>query len=295
MKVHIVSLQRTGSKSLLNAVHNALKAPLHFKDITGTRTTLGEFFHLWEGHGYKFSTRSYAPYVDEVVFRTAPNFKSYKSANFLPVHGDVDSLEWDSFPYINQLRAKHIHYLRVLLSMYHDSNYVVKTQIATLAEDCVDPISHWLLAVLEDFDLTINLVPSDLVKWVCSNYVCDTTGVFVPCASQDNARAAIKAEKLVMPADYVHKMLERLRSHDRLIAGTPNVWTIKTEDLSDPLAMAALGARIGGVIEIEHPKEFSAEGYEVLFNNYDDIKEMVAAVSPSRYQVPMPPLTYPIA
>lgn len=295
MKVHIVSLQRTGSKSLLNAVHSALKAPLHFKDLVGGRSTLGEYFHLWEAHGYKFSQSSYAPYVDDVVFRTAANFDSYKGLNFIPIPGDVDSLQWDNYPYINRLQAAHLNYLRVLLSMYHDSNYVVKTQLATLAEDCIDPASHWLPSVMSGFDLTINLVPSNLVKWVCSNYVCDITGVFVPCAAQDNARKSIKAAKLVMPADYVHKMLERLRSHDRLVAGTPNVWTIKTDDLSDPTVMASLGVKIGGIIKIEHPKEFSTEGYDKLFDNYDDIKEMVAAVSPSRYAMSIPLLTYPIA
>lgn len=294
MKVHILSLQRTGSKSLLNAVHNALKAPLHITDLVGERRPLGEFFHLWEAHGYKFSPSSYAPYVDGVVFRTAEGFDDYRGVNFIPVAGDVDSLTWSIYPYVKRLQSQHIQYLRVLLSVYHDSNYVVKTQIATLAEDCVDPRSTWLPAVLEGFDLTINLVPSDLVKWVCSNYACDVTGVFVPCEAQETERNEMKARKLVMPADYVHRLLTRLREHDLLVAGTPNVITVKTDDLSNPKAMASLSERIGAPLNVEHTKEFSADGYAELFANYDDIKRMVSQFSIYK-SMPLPPISYPLA
>lgn len=294
MKIHILSLQRTGSKSLLNAIHKALMAPLHIVDLVGDRRPLGEFFHLWEAHGYKFSPNSYAPYTDGVVFRTAQNFDSYKGVNFIPVARDVDSLGWELYPYVPKLQAKHIQYLRVLLSVHQESNYVVKTQIATLAEDCVDPRSTWLPSVLEGFDLTINLVPTDLVKWICSNYACDTSGVFVPCPEQESSLSEFKARKLVMPPDYVHRMLTRLREHDLLVAGTPNVVTVKTDDLCDVEAMRVLGERIGAPLHVEHPKEFSADGYEDLFSNYHDIQRMISEFSIYR-SLPMPPLTYPLA
>lgn len=271
MKVHILSLQRTGSKSLLNAVHNALEAPLHFKDITGARTTLGEYFHAWEAHGYKFSPRSYAPYVDEVVFRTAAGYTAYKGVNFIAASGDVDSLTWANYHHLEHLTAEHINYLRVLLSLYSDSNYVVKTQIATLAEDCIDTVHAWLPSVLDGYDLTINLVPADIVKWVCSNYACDVTGVFVPCAEQDKARASLNDNKMTIPIGYIRRLMGRLREHRGLVANAKNVWTITTEDLSNPQFVDELSKRVGAQVTIEHPKEFSAQGYEEMFSNYADI------------------------
>jgi hypothetical protein len=292
MKVHILSLQRTGSKSLLSAIHNALEAPLHFKDVTGARTPLGEYFHAWEAHGYKFSQRSHAPYVDEVVFRTAANYKAYKGVNFIATSGDVDSLAWANYHHLEHLTAEHINYLGVLLSLYSDSNYVVKTQIATLAEDCIDTLHTWLPSVLDGYDLTINLVPADIVKWVCSNYACDVTGVFVPCAAQDKARASLNENKMTMPLEYIRRIMSRLREHRGLVANAKNVWTITTDDLSKPEFVAALSARLGAPVTIEHPKEFSAQGYEEMFSNYADIVHDVTEFGNLDRSLDFPSYTY---
>ena len=287
MKVHILSLQRTGSKSLQAAIHCALENPL-----TIGNHHLDEFFHGWPFHGYKFGVDARNPFDKDaaILFRTHPDFSAYEGQSFMPV-ARHHSMCYVECPYAEQLTDKHIYYLRTLLDLYPSRNYVVKTQITTLMSDVNAPNDLWMDAVLKGFDVTINLVPSDLVKWLCSNYACDYTGIFAPCPEQEAAR---KTQKLTMPATYAQTLLRRLGIHNRLLAALPNVVHLKTSDLVDLNVGQKLCEllRVPG-LAIQHPKEFSADGYETLFTNYDEIVRWVESYSTPAANYGLN-LTYPL-
>lgn len=306
MKVHIVSLQRTGSKSLQKAVHNALDKPLSVLHAHGS-SHLGEFFHGWEFHGYKFGPDASRPFDpdDEIVFRTAEGFDAYKGRSFIPVaYGS--GFVYLSYPYQEELEPRHLSYLRVMLDRFHDRNYVIKTQLGSLYEDVAaegSRVDEWLDEVMLGHTLTINLLPSNLVDWVCSNYVCDTTGIFAPCDAQDKARTEFKAS---IPERYVRKMMGRLDQHTRLvdrysIRSDMKLIHITTDSLSDPATLAVLAQHLGVAVAdlvIDHPKEFSAEGYEKLIANYSDIQSIIDIYQSEhsvRPHIMSFPLTYPIA
>src|SRR5271168_3417978 len=90
MKVHIVSLQRSGSKSLYNAIHSAMVHeelnPMTFDN----GDHLGEFLHCWSEYGYKFGPTAQKPFDQnaEIVFRTRKDFESYHGTNFEPDFSD---------------------------------------------------------------------------------------------------------------------------------------------------------------------------------------------------------------
>jgi hypothetical protein len=270
MKVHILSMQRTGSKSLQDAINTALGRTL----TIGSEKHLGEYFHGWSFHGYKFGYEAVKPFDPEhaILFRTHPHFKDFSGSSFLPV-ARHHSMCYVECHYEEVLTDQHIYYLRTLLNRYREFNYVVKTQIVTLMGDVEAPNDLWMDAVLKGFDVTINLMPSDLVKWLCSNFACDYTGIFAPCPEQEEAR---KTTKMAMPEDYARRMLRRLDVHKRLVNALPNVIHVETDKLSDPATLSALCTALKvSDLTIKHPKEFSAGGYETLFANYNEIVRWV--------------------
>ncbi len=292
MKVHILSLQRTGSKSLQTAIHRALSNPLAFNTRLGTQE-LAEYFHGWGFTGYKYGGNARIPADPDtaVLFRTHPDFKNYFGSSFIPTTSD-EFLMWEPYPYQEQLTYEHLAYLRVLLDKFHYRNYVVKTQITTLLEDveAKAKASDIVDLVTRGSDVLINLVPSDIVKWLCSNYACDATGIFVPCPEQ---KAARESTKLTMPYDYVKKQLDRLSVHSFVTARFKNIHTISTDSMAETSTQRLLSELVGGNVVIPNVKEFSADGYEKLFTNYGEIREMIESFK--RTHIPMFPLTYPIA
>src|SRR6185503_13998488 len=215
------------------------------------------FFHAWSLSGYKFGNGANFPFDPEssITFRTAERYAALAGQNFLPVPHSRNFMGWAEHRHVDALTASHVHYLRVLLDSFPERSYVIKTQLASLAEDVRGQMESWLPQVVEGFDLTINLEPSDIVKWLCSNYACDMTGIFAPCPAQDHARESLK---LTMPLDYVKTLMSRLRLHRELAADIPNVMTVTTDDLGRTDTVAVMAARLGvnfTDLAIRHPKE----------------------------------------
>jgi len=305
MKVHITSLQRTGSKSLQQAIHNALDNPLTIVHAGGS-SNLGELFHGWEFSGYKFGHNARYPFdpAADIVFRTAANFDEYQGKSFIPV-GNNDWLSYMEYQYAEELTENHVAYIRVLLDAYSNRSYVVKTQLSSLYEDvCFDGAAEsWLSNVNRGFDVLIDLTPSNLVNWICSNFVCDTTGIFAPCPAQQEAGTQFKS---AIPVNYVRRMMSRLMQHHRLLNRfAPNKGTkvirLTTDQLSDPHVVAHLARQLDidfQKLVIKHTKEFSAEGYEKLIENYKDIQSMIDNYQHDTSMIPhimVWPLSYPIA
>src|SRR5271168_4224343 len=207
MKVHIVSLQRSGSKSLYNAIHKAMVTqelnPLMFDN----GDTLGEFLHCWSEYGYKFGPTAQKPFDPnaDIVFRTREEFFEYDGTNFTP-RVDDGKLTWvpPTLKYQNQPRGQMFH-KRVDILREVDS-FVVKTQVASLFEDVYSTYRSEYESILFRSDLfthTVFLTPDDPVKWLCSNYLCDHSGVFVKCTSQEEAALKFKEEPLTIPTEYM--------------------------------------------------------------------------------------------
>jgi hypothetical protein len=268
MKIHIVSLQRSGSKSLYNSIHSALNKPLTFSN----GDSLGEYLHCWSEYGYKFSFSATKPFDPTacILFRTHPEFGGYVGSNFTPAyHQGV--LSWKPTDYKEVLSYADIEHR--LKAIHLSRSLVVKTQLASLLEE-FDPAQRVCIknAVLDPslFNRTIFLVPDDLERWLCSNYLCDHSGVFVQCKSQAEAAAAFKATPVTIPTEYLDLLSSRYRVHKNLACGADGL-VIHTSALTSESTRTLLEFTLGIKVHVKDEKEFSAFDYSTMIKNYDGV------------------------
>ncbi len=265
MKIHILSLQRTGSKNLYNAIHSKLPDPVVFS----SGDTLGEVLHGWGAHGYKFGDHAQYPFDPraEVVFRTAKDFDLYEGRNFYPCIFEDGQASWVEHEY--QPTWEFEDAISVYYALMHQDtkDVLVKTQLMDGSFD--DKTTQRLI---EGWDWLISLTPKDPVRWVCSNYLCDVSGVFVPIKEQQVAAAEFQACRVTIPTTYIREKFKVLRSHWQVInrIKTPIIGLF-TEDLSTVKTIEKL--RLLGLGDIEVPliKEFSAVDYRSMIFNYDEV------------------------
>jgi len=272
MKVHIISLQRTGSKALESAIYKALDNPL---SIEGG-DPLGEFLHCWSYYGYKFGPSAKKPFdpAAEIVFKTHPKYEDYQGVAFdvLPCFEDGHSnLEWELVDHTDVLTSVDVSY-RLGLIKKTDRNLVVKTQLASLYEDIgEDRIS---LSYLDSiFDLTIFLSPSNPVQWLCSNFMCDASGVFVSCAQQSSFADYAKLNPLTIPEEYIRKLRTRYLRHQDMSLSYSECMYFQTDDLKNPKLIEDCFKDVLPDVKIEYVPEFSAFDYSTMIANYDEVRE----------------------
>jgi hypothetical protein len=280
MKVHIVSLQRSGSKSLYNAVHKAMVAdrlnPLTFDN--GDR--LEEFLHCWSEYGYKFGLSAQKPFDQnsEIVFRTRDDFRAYKGTNFKPKFAD-GKLTWEPAKHLYERLFTAIRERLLILNRAQD--FVVKTQVASLLEDVgfllqQEEVEEYLFRD-QLFTHTVFLIPDNVTKWMCSNFLCDYSGVFVQCKSQEEAAAQFKMTPVVIPKDYIVNLSNRYAHHMRL-ANTYRGFDLFTADLRDGCVTGDLAdyLELQTPLSIKDEQEFSAFDYSTMIANYDEVCDAAA-------------------
>lgn len=265
MKVHLVSLQRTGSKNLEAAISSNLK-----NQLTVSGDPLGEFLHCWYKRGYKFGKGAAKPFDQDaaVLFRTDPHYDAYDGSYFdvVSINGQLDWVETPShFAYAT---APDVYGALALLNT--DKDVLVKTQLASLMEDTgVD-----LTPIMDNFDLNVGLVPSDTLRWLCSNFICDKTGVFVPGSVQRSYAEHLSKHPVDIPTSYVQLLMARLVRHRLLVSSLPFV--LNTEDLYEGNEkLDQLEAATGWTLNVPQTREFSNFAYEKMISNYNQVKTLV--------------------
>lgn len=263
MKIHIISLQRTGSKNLYNAIHSKLPDPLVFN----SGDTLGEILHGWGSQGYKFGLNAQYPFDPQasVMFRTAKDFDLHQGRNFYPVISD-NTASWMNFGYDEGWGPEDSLSIHHAL-MHQTKDVLVKTQLMDGSFD-----AKTVQRLLENWDWVVTITPKDPVRWVCSNYLCDVSGVFVPVKEQQVATSEFQISRVVVPMDYVRAKFKALKAHWKIINDikTPMI-SVFTEDLTAVKTTERLRSLGLGDIEVPLIKEFSSVDYRTMIFNYDEV------------------------
>jgi hypothetical protein len=255
MKIHIVSLQRTGSKSLEKAIAKKYAA-----------TALGEFLHGWEQHGYKFGASAERPFDPNapIWFHTHPDFHSIgEFKNFEPKvdrSGEFEGvLTYTPCSYwsdsILALVGSRISVLNELFSCENFERVVVKTQLVYLLEQVPELYRSDLCRKLKGlFDFSVGIYPSDVRRWVWSNLLADHTGIFVPGTDMEAAIETLRRQQIHIPVSSVRPLLTRLKIHKQLMTSCDLV--VRTEAIND----------LGLIFDLPVPadREFSAASPEEL-------------------------------
>jgi hypothetical protein len=290
INTHIVSLQRTGSKSLYNAIHEVIDNPLQYYAPPFTRegpirdTSLGEFFHCWSHTGYKFGPAARFPFDPEadIHFRGQENFPLNENltSSFDVVPRLDGTIGYERCDYRPQLTVKDVNRRIALLQQVRDTrNFVIKTQLASLVEDLMinplnEPSEFGALSIAMNglFDLTIAIIPDDPVRWLCSNYLCDISGVFVPGASQRKAADYYIDNPVTIPTYYIKLLTSRLSLHNSLVSKLPMAVVLKTTNLSDQKTNRMLNGLLDSKnVMVKYKQEFSSFNYEKMIVNFDEV------------------------
>jgi hypothetical protein len=180
-------------------------------------------------------------------------------------------LSWKTTEYKEALTYAAIEHR--LKAIHLSRSLVVKTQLASLLEEFEPPQRVCIKnAVLDPslFSQTIFLVPDDLERWICSNYLCDHSGVFVQCKSQEEAAVAFKASPVTIPTEYLDLLSSRYRVHQNLACEADRL-VIRTSDLTSESTRTLLEFTLGIKVHVKDEREFSAFDYSTMIKNYDEV------------------------
>lgn len=287
---HIVSLQRTGSKQLYRALRGSYNKAVDMRPCNPSEaslnridTSLGEFFHCWSHTGYKFGPSAAFPFDPqaEVYFRGQPDFHTRSETTSFDVVPRLDgSIGYEPCDYRPNLTYQDVtRRVEMLENVKGSRGFLVKTQMASLLEDLSAVYDFVQLVTLMDridalFDVKIILVPDDPIKWLCSNFVCDHSGVFVPGQQQQNAAISYRSEPLHIPRDYIDRLKLRLHSHMLLVGKASDALVIRTCDLSTNRTQMLLRQVFNNSkILVSYEQEFSRYDYPRMIGNYNEVVE----------------------
>lgn len=268
MNIHILSHRRSGSKSLASALER-LNPGLK------THKSLSEILHLPFMHEYKFGRSSVEPFGAEVYFHTQAGFDTVPSVNFFPRFGDTLFWEPVAYQYVYSWATAE-QLLRDYLQHYEgQGSLVVKTQAGYLHRKGARTAE-----VLSLFERTILLRPRNFTRWVCSNWCCDHTGIFVNIPRQAEASTSIPKK---IPASYVHRLLREDQHLQDLACRTPHLALI-TEELSTEHTSQLLKTYLGTPDPVVVPKESEYEvlNYETFFTNYQEVEALCLNTSSNK-------------
>lgn len=275
MKIQIISLQRTGSKSLEKAIQEKLPNRLRFDN----GDELGEILHLWGEHGYKFGPAAQRPFDKdaEILFHTNKDFAEFKGTNFTPLVTEK-TIRWEPIEYQEELDLKKSVSIKTALMHQADllkKDLIIKSQLAF-----IEYSTSQMVQVINGWDALVFLTPSDIPRWVCSNYLCDTTGIFAPVKEQQDAANNLIKDPVTIPRAYILEKTNLLNKHytlqrvvKRLMSPTKRtrVLNLTTESLNSAVTKYQLRDLKLGALEIPVVQEFSNLNYHEMIKNYADV------------------------
>jgi hypothetical protein len=311
LRFHIISLQRTGSKYLEALLHNTLSHMGHVmlqQYAANNAFPLGEFLHSWSSHGYVYHKTLKSPLGNkdsrpqDVLFHTSKHYRrALSSGNYtqfipylveatlvgqirhrqFPVREDAYYLKYTQDSLLGRLNLLHSAYTR-----YPDSSSVLKTQLASILTDT----SLYNVSTPEatdsilDFHRDTNTIPvflrrPDFTGWVISNYLAETTGMYVPGNAMNHAASKLPA-RITIPQAYIDRMFRVYSVHLLLEQGQLN-WevgngSLTTTDLNKPKTLlASIGLPCYNKVLASTPQqlEFSSlVNYQSQVENLRDIE-----------------------
>lgn len=280
---HVLSLQRTASKSLVSSLSQLLRN----KRVLLAGEPLAEFLHCWSLHDFQFANHLTKPFghQDDVVFyKTHPRFNHPSNIQFEYVKGFSDdtsySFEYRPVPVVKR-RSKLQSFsdaLSLLTSLPTPSNFVLKTQLAHLL--CSLPLEHqeYVRLALKDFHekhsvTTIKLRRRSGLDWLCSMALTDASGVFIPCKAQSVALENFVQSPLLVDTAKIDEWVVMWNKHETEITADNSFFDT---DLARTNVLKTRRSRSLVVLPSSSnmPLEFSAVDYSKTISNYDYLQHV---------------------
>ncbi len=289
-RFHVISLQRSASKSLVNLLDlYCQEAPGFNLSVEGK--PLSEYLHAWGQYGFKYDTSLASPYAPDakgkIWFHDSPGFEFKTGKSFRPLFDpESKQFKWQEASYLKtydkETFRQTLDYLHRVVSEHSDANFVLKTQLASMFDSPTQDLNFGqVVAALIDFHFDhgvqcIGLIRSDPAEWIMSNYLADLTGVFVPGKAQRDVIQTLRDQPTHIPPDYVFmKMLPKWVMHKRMCQMMCKV-TIHSDYLSHPDELAKVldlpKLSYEQKASVPSEREFSAGVYKELIVNVDQIK-----------------------
>lgn len=271
--IHIISLPRSGSKSLEAAVSQG--EILKYE----SGAPLGEYFNGYGAHRFKFFGDQ--PFIkrdlsDAVPFND-PRFFDTSLKSFIPKYDiEKDVFEWapthyrtlHSLPYLMDLGSQLYR-----ACAYTRKRIVLKTQYAEILNlwegNEVDAI-EFITSVFRG-ESVIFLYRKDLISWVCSNFFAKGTGIY---ANGPSMQLIVQdQEKAKISEDFMLQQLSLLKRHFRLYKSIQYT-AIRVDEL-DCEVESWLSDLLAMDVRIPEVKEFSNIDYSSRISNYSWLERVV--------------------
>ncbi len=275
---HVLSLQRTASKSLVLALDTVLDTN---KKLQLAGEPLAEFLHYWTQTDFSFNhnmTRPFGHDEDVVYYKTHPKFNDARNIQFEYLLVD------NTFEYTrssNRLLVPQAYFEALALLQTAnpiEREFVLKTQLAYMLQSCSSTERQHLHTAVQEFNTnnkvtTIHLARKDKLSWLCSMALTDASGVFIPSKAQQKAIEKFQTSpievdfksKLIPWADTWNKHVELSDKADvRLLDSslTKDIKLVNKRTKTDILIPAG---------SVPFVKEFGQVDYSSMIFNYDEL------------------------
>lgn len=280
---HVLSLQRTASKSLVSSLSLLIRS----KRVLLAGEPLAEFLHCWSLHDFQFAchlTKPFGHQEDVVFYKTHPKFNHPSNIQFEYVRGFSDdesySFEYSPVPVVEG-RSKlqsFIDALGLLNQLPAQPNFVLKTQLAHFLHSLSLQDQKYVLVALKDFHerhavTTIKLRRRSGLDWLCSMALTDASGVFIPCKAQTVALDNFVQSPLVVDKSKVEEWVEMWNTHETEVTAENSFFDT---DLARTNVLKTRRSRSLVVLprSFTVPLEFSAVDYTKTISNYDYLQHV---------------------
>lgn len=280
---HVLSLQRTASKSLVNSLSQLIR----YKPVLLAGEPLSEFLHYWSLNDFQFASHLSEPFghqEDVVFYKTHPKFNHPSNIQFEYVrtlsNDETPSFSYKAVPVVTD-RPKLQNFseaLGFLKALPAQPNFVLKTQLAHLLYGLPSDHQNYVLASLKDFHekyavTTIKLRRRSGLDWLCSMALTDASGVFIPCKAQSVALSSFVQSPLVVDHAKVDEWVKMWNRHETEVTADNSFFDT---DLARTNVLKTRRSRSLVVLPSSStmPLEFSAVDYTKTISNYDYLQHV---------------------
>lgn len=281
---HVLSLQRTASKSLVSTLSSLLD-PKNTVLLAGE--PLAEFLHYWSLHDFRFAgqlTKPFGHEEDVVFYKTHPCFNHPTNIQFEYVQtGDqATGYAFDYSPVpVGPERPRLESFLQCLELLRRvnpsHSQFVLKTQLAHLLHQLTGVYRNVVLDSLANFHdenqiTTVKLSRKSGLDWLCSMALTDASGIFIPCRAQSLALENFVQNPFPVSPGKVDAWVSMWNKHETTISADN---TFFDTDLSKPQVLRTRrGPKFVTIPASTKPLEFSSVDYSKTIANYGYLRHV---------------------
>lgn len=288
---HVISLPRTASKALTNALHAAIKNRPNYLGIQEGNdiSPLSEFLHNWGMTDYRFKkglTRPFGHAEDVVYYKTHPRYNDRDNERFLQYYSRAaQQFCWCATEFLSETDDVFDPLYKLEKCMPYRTmafvprSFVLKTQLTLLLKRASEPELY--LSLLSEFHQetgvkVIHLTRSRPLAWVSSMILSEASGQFVPNPTQKKAISGFQAHKATWTHDQVADMHALWVEHTKL-KSISDLQVTECDAVSSLIQGDHLRARerLDFSFAYTHEKEFSASQYGDMIENFDGLQKLV--------------------